>query len=142
MLSLRFRVRLVDVAEHDHGSAGHEGHSHDHDDEHSHDHVSGFRHILARIFGTHSHDAKDSLDQALEASQAGIRAVTLSLVILLFTAGIQAVVVAASGSVALLGDTLHNAAEHCRSGWLSDLDVERQRRGSPTDTARLKIWPG
>jgi cation diffusion facilitator family transporter len=53
----------------------------------------------------------DSLDQALEASSDGIRAVALSLVILLLTAGIQALVVVASGSVALLGDTLHNAAD-------------------------------
>ncbi len=35
----------------------------------------------------------------------------LSLVILLVTAGVQAVVVVASSSVALLGDTLHNAAD-------------------------------
>ena len=59
----------------------------------------------------HSHDAKDSLDQALEGSRDGIRAVAISLCILLLTAGIQAIVVIASGSVALLGDTLHNAAD-------------------------------
>ncbi len=35
----------------------------------------------------------------------------LSLVILLLTAGVEALVVVASGSVALLGDTLHNAAD-------------------------------
>jgi cation diffusion facilitator family transporter len=59
----------------------------------------------------HSHDAKDSLDQALEGSTEGIRAVTISLCVLLATAGIQALVVVASGSVALLGDTLHNGAD-------------------------------
>jgi cation diffusion facilitator family transporter len=59
----------------------------------------------------HSHDAKDSLDQALEGSRDGIRAVAISLIILLLTAGIQAIVVVTSGSVALLGDTLHNAAD-------------------------------
>jgi len=37
--------------------------------------------------------------------------VAVSLVILLATSGIQAIVVAASGSVALLGDSLHNAAD-------------------------------
>ena len=47
----------------------------------------------------------------MEASRDGIRAVAISLVILLVTAGIQALVVVASGSVALLGDTLHNAAD-------------------------------
>jgi cation diffusion facilitator family transporter len=51
------------------------------------------------------------LDQALEGSREGIRAVALSLAILLVTAGIQALVVVVSGSVALLGDTLHNAAD-------------------------------
>jgi len=94
-----------------HGSDGHQRHSHDHDEEHSHDHISGLGHFLSDLFGTHSHDAKDSLDQALEASRDGIRAVALSVLILLLTAGIQAVVVVASGSVALLGDTLHNAAD-------------------------------
>ncbi|HUE08041.1 MAG TPA: cation diffusion facilitator family transporter [Acidimicrobiales bacterium] len=59
----------------------------------------------------HSHDAKDSLDQALESSTEGIRAVTISLCVLLVTAGVQALVVVASGSVALLGDTLHNGAD-------------------------------
>jgi len=63
------------------------------------------------VTAPHPHDANDSLDQALEGSRAGIRAVAISLVILLVTAGIQAFVVVASGSVALLGDTLHNAAD-------------------------------
>lgn len=59
----------------------------------------------------HPHDAKDSLDQALEGSRAGIRAVAISLTVLLVTAAVQALVVVASGSIALLGDTLHNAAD-------------------------------
>jgi cation diffusion facilitator family transporter len=62
-------------------------------------------------FATHSHDAKDSLDQALEGSADGIRAVAISLGLLLLTAAVQALVVRASGTVALLGDTLHNAAD-------------------------------
>jgi cation diffusion facilitator family transporter len=84
----------------------HDGHGHHH--EHAHRGLSTF---LRGFIAPHSHDAKDSLDQALETSSAGIRAVALSLVILLLTAGIQALVVMASGSVALLGDTLHNAAD-------------------------------
>ncbi len=47
----------------------------------------------------------------MEASSQGMRALWISLVVLLATAAIQAVVVALSGSVALLGDTLHNAAD-------------------------------
>ena len=47
----------------------------------------------------------------MEASSEGMRALWISLGILGATAVIQAVVVALSGSVALLGDTLHNAAD-------------------------------
>ena len=95
--------------EHFEGDANH-GQNH----EHGHEHGRGLGGLLAVLRGfvaPHSHDAKDSLDQALEGSTDGIRAVALSLVILLLTAGIQALVVVASGSVALLGDTLHNGAD-------------------------------
>ena len=51
------------------------------------------------------------MDAALEASEQGMRALWISLAVLTVTALVQAVVVAASGSVALLGDTLHNAAD-------------------------------
>ena len=47
----------------------------------------------------------------MEASKEGMRTLWISLVILGVTALIQAAVVALSGSVALLGDTLHNAAD-------------------------------
>jgi cation diffusion facilitator family transporter len=53
----------------------------------------------------------DKVDAALEASAQGIRALWISLAVLGATAAIQAIVVAISGSVALLGDTLHNAAD-------------------------------
>jgi cation diffusion facilitator family transporter len=79
-----------------------------HDPDHAH---GGLGHFVRGLFAPHSHDAKDSLDQALESSREGIRAVALSLVILLAVAALQAVVVLSSGSVALLGDTLHNAAD-------------------------------
>ena len=94
---------------HLHDTIGH--HAHEHDHHHRHGHRDGFVGALIGLFAPHSRDAKDSLDQALEASRDGIRAVAISLVILLITAGIQAIVVVASGSVALLGDTLHNAAD-------------------------------
>ena len=47
----------------------------------------------------------------MEASAEGIRVLWISLAALGATAMLQAVVVAVSGSVALLGDTLHNAAD-------------------------------
>jgi cation diffusion facilitator family transporter len=59
----------------------------------------------------HSHEPADKVDAAMEASAEGIRALWISLAVLAATALIQAAVVAISGSVALLGDTLHNAAD-------------------------------
>jgi cation diffusion facilitator family transporter len=47
----------------------------------------------------------------MEASAAGLRTLWISLAVLAGTAALQAAVVAVSGSVALLGDTLHNAAD-------------------------------
>ncbi len=47
----------------------------------------------------------------MEGSRAGIRALWWSLAVLGATAALQAVVAALSGSVALLGDTLHNVAD-------------------------------
>jgi cation diffusion facilitator family transporter len=70
--------------------------------------------VLARlrhVARPHSHEAADKVDAAMEASSEGMRALWLSLCVLGATAAIQAVVVALSGSVALLGDTLHNAAD-------------------------------
>nr|WP_226363862.1 cation diffusion facilitator family transporter [Pseudonocardia abyssalis] len=63
------------------------------------------------MFRPHSHDAADSVDAELEASADGIRALKISLVVLLVTALAQAVVVALSGSVALLADTIHNFSD-------------------------------
>src|SRR6266487_4206340 len=76
-----------------------------------HDHVSkpGVIDRLRHVLRPHSHDAADKVDAAMEASAVGIRALWISLAILGGTAVLQAAVVA--GSVALLGDTLHNAAD-------------------------------
>ncbi|HSR84099.1 MAG TPA: cation diffusion facilitator family transporter [Streptosporangiaceae bacterium] len=66
---------------------------------------------LAQLVRPHSHEPADKVDAALEASAEGIRALWISLAVLGATAAIEAIVVAFSGSVALLGDTLHNAAD-------------------------------
>jgi cation diffusion facilitator family transporter len=93
---------------------------HDHDDDHYHeghgdDHGSSLwarlSHAVSDLVGGHSHDAADQVDDVLEADAAGRRALLISLAGLALTAAIQAVVVALSGSVALLGDTLHNVAD-------------------------------
>lgn len=63
------------------------------------------------MLGTHSHDTADQVDAALEADHRGWRALWISLGALGLTAVAQAVVVLLTGSVALLGDTLHNVAD-------------------------------
>jgi cation diffusion facilitator family transporter len=57
----------------------------------------------------HSHSHSHSADDV--AGAAGLRVVWVSLAVLGATALVQATVTALSGSVALLGDTLHNAAD-------------------------------
>lgn len=99
---------------HDHGHAHDHGHdhAHDHAHEHGHDHPhGGLRGFLYETFVPHSHDAADKIDDALEGSAAGIRAVKVSLVLMLATAVLQAVIVVFSGSVALLADTIHNFSD-------------------------------
>lgn len=59
----------------------------------------------------HTHDHSDRVDDALESSAIGIRAVKISLAALGVTAVAQAVIVAISGSVALAADTIHNFAD-------------------------------
>ncbi len=88
-------------------------HDHPHGHEHAHDasRWGRLRHGFSELVGGHSHDTADQIDDALEADHAGRRALIISLVGLAVTAAIQAVVVILSGSVALLGDTLHNFAD-------------------------------
>jgi cation diffusion facilitator family transporter len=78
---------------------------------HDHDHPRGLRGAINEIFAPHSHDAADSVDDALESSAAGIRAVKISLVVLGLTAIAQIVVVIVSGSVALAADSIHNFSD-------------------------------
>ncbi len=91
-----------------------------HDDSHDHGHhragqhhvhPAGFIGFARSIFVPHRHDVAESVDQALEASSRGIRAVKIALGVLGLTAIVQGLVVALSGSVALLGDTLHNFSD-------------------------------
>ncbi|MFH8976781.1 cation diffusion facilitator family transporter [Streptomyces sp. NPDC017890] len=90
----------------------HHPHPH-HDEEHAPGHHSpaGPWHRLAHRLAPHSHASADKLDPALESSARGLRALWVSLAVLGATAAAQTVVVVASGSVALLGDTVHNAAD-------------------------------
>lgn len=99
--------------DHDHDRDHDHDQDHGHEDghDHGHEHPSGLRGVLHSVFVPHSHDAADSIDDAMEANSAGIRALKISLVILLATTVLQAIVVAFSGSVALLADTIHNFSD-------------------------------
>lgn len=97
--------------DHDHEDAEHEhGHAGD-DHDHGHVHRGGVVGFVLSVVRPHSHDAADSIDAALQASAAGIRAVKISLVVLMATAIAQLVVVLYTGSVALLADTIHNFSD-------------------------------
>lgn len=72
------------------GDAAH-GHSHAHG--HTHDHTHGL------------------VDRSILRSRRGLRAVTLSLIVLGATAAVQAVIFVATGSVALLADLIHNVGD-------------------------------
>lgn len=83
-------------------------------DEHGHDHHhhrGGLLGVVREVFAPHSHDHTDSVDDALESSAQGIRAVKISLLALGVTAIFQLVIVALSGSVALAADTIHNFSD-------------------------------
>lgn len=94
---------------HGHGNGNGNGNGHDHDD--GHRHGEGALARVTHLVRPHSHEAADKVDAAMEASAEGMRALWISLGVLAATAVIQAIVAGLSGSVALLGDTLHNAAD-------------------------------
>jgi len=90
-------------------------HQHDdHDHEHEHDHgdsknplIEWFQHT----FTPHDHGHQTAALDAALATDRGIWAVKVSLVALLITAIFQIFIVAISGSVALLADTIHNFSD-------------------------------
>ena len=100
--------------EHSHDGHSHDEHSHSNDGHgHGHDEHGPARwwDRITHLVRPHSHDARDKVDTEMETSAEGIRALWVSLAVLGATALGQGVVVALSGSIALLGDTLHNLAD-------------------------------
>jgi cation diffusion facilitator family transporter len=75
-----------------------DGHAHDH--HHGHGHPHGGR--------GHTHGV---VDPTMATTERGIWAIKWSFVVLAITAALQFVVVIASGSVALLADTIHNVGD-------------------------------
>jgi cation diffusion facilitator family transporter len=98
---------------HDHAPVpAHDDHGHAHDDDHGHEHGGGPLGWLDKLGLLHSHKhGALAPDLALESSAQGIRAVQISLVVLALTAAMQVAVYLASGSVALLADTIHNGTD-------------------------------
>jgi cation diffusion facilitator family transporter len=89
----------------------HEQDAHGHDHNHDHPHGHGLKGMFREFFVPHTHDPADSVDDALEASAQGVRALKISLFLLLITTVLQLFVVLISGSVALLADTVHNFSD-------------------------------
>ena len=87
------------------------GHAHGDDHEHYHDdptHGSSWWSRLWHQLKPHSHDSTEAIQTAEESSGEGIRAAWISLVGMGATAVLQVGIVAISGSMALLADTIHN----------------------------------
>ena len=102
----------------DHPGGDRHGHEQAHEQAHEHAHegahdgeAGGLLGRIRHVVTPHSHDTRAAVDSALEASERGVRTLFLSLAVLGVTAAAQAVVAVLSGSVALLGDTLHNVAD-------------------------------
>jgi cation diffusion facilitator family transporter len=87
-------------------------HPNDHDDHnHEHEHEGGLKGWLLGLLRPHEHGHyATALDPAMSNAR-GIWAVKVSLFALLATALFQVIIVAISGSVALLADTIHNFSD-------------------------------
>ncbi|MEV0924740.1 cation diffusion facilitator family transporter [Streptomyces spongiicola] len=115
---------------HEHGQGRGHGHGHGHDHGHGHGHGQGQGHSEERSGGQaqgggagrvsvrghhrhhhHHHHHGERMDTALEGSAEGLRTLWFSFAVLAATTAVQAVIAALSGSVALLGDTVHNATD-------------------------------
>lgn len=103
------------------GFGGHDHHSHD-----AHDHHHG----------PHGH-THGVIDATIASTERGIWAIKWSFVILAITALLQIVVVAISGSVALLADTIHNVADATTAIPLWIAFVLARRKPSKTFTYGL-----
>ncbi len=106
--------------DHDHDHELDHGHDHDHEhiheDDHDHEHAHGLFDILADALHLPGHHHEHATpDTALFENDLAIRTVKLALVILGVTTAIQIVIYLVSGSVALLGDTIHNLGDAMNS---------------------------
>ncbi len=127
-------AHLHDTHEHDHDHDHGHDHDHDHDHDHGHHHGHGHGHSHHHDHGhtlweniasalhlpgyahDHSHNRGDLLnDLSGSSTELGIRTIKLSLVALGITTILQIFIYVASGSVALLADTVHNLGDALNS---------------------------
>src|SRR5215211_5856335 len=106
---------IHDHHDHPHGP-NHEEHVHNHNHEHphEHDHPHSRSPVIAwlqHLFIPHSHGHQQAALDPKLATDRGMWAIKISLVALLVTAIFQVAIVAISGSVALLADTIHNFSD-------------------------------
>src|SRR5215211_7759192 len=106
---------IHDHHDHPHGP-NHEEHTHNHNHLHEHDHDHSYpgNPVIAwlqHLFIPHSHGHQQAALDPNLATDRGMWAIKISLVALLITAIFQVAIVAISGSVALLADTIHNFSD-------------------------------
>ncbi len=115
---------MTEVHTHHHDDHHHDHeHPHDHDHSHPHDDHDHTHSLLENIAAalhlpgySHSHGYTElAADPVMRDNELGIRTVKLAFLALSVTTILQIVVVAASGSVALLGDTVHNLGDALNS---------------------------
>lgn len=102
---------------HSHSGPGHVDHARELDHGRDHGSLSIIGNI-ASIFrpGSHTHDHGDLAgDSALKDNRLGIRTIYIAVALLGLTTAFQIVIYLLSGSVALLGDTVHNLGDAINS---------------------------
>jgi cation diffusion facilitator family transporter len=102
-----------------------QGHHHGHNHPHAHEH------------GAHHGHSHGVVDPSIATTDRGLWAVKWSFAILAITAALQMVVVLASGSVALLADTIHNVGDAATAIPLWIAFMLARRKPSPAFTYGL-----
>lgn len=89
---------VPDAGRHDHGEHEHEAHGH----------KSTWLARVKHAVVPHAHDANEAIQTAEESAKDGIRTAWIGLAGMMATAAVQVFIVAISGSIALLADTIHS----------------------------------
>jgi cation diffusion facilitator family transporter len=102
---------------------------------HSHVHNGHHRHLLHPAAAVLPHDDEHDhghshglIDDSIKRSREGVRAVSLSLAVLGLATVLQALIFAASGSIALLADLIHNGGDALTAVPLGIAFMLRSRR--------------